>query len=56
MGLNGLLPETFTFLHVDDVRTSQETRLWVSTARYRDSFTSLYEDDVRTSQETPMPP
>jgi hypothetical protein len=37
---------------VDDVRTSQETHLWASTACYRDSFTVLYVDDVRTSQET----
>jgi hypothetical protein len=37
----------FTFLYVDDVRTSQGTRLWSSTACYRDSFTFLYVDDVR---------
>jgi hypothetical protein len=40
------------FLYVDDVRISQGTHLWASTACYRDSFTSLYVDNVRTSQET----
>jgi hypothetical protein len=38
------------FLYVDDVRTSQETRLWASTACYEGSFTFLYVDDVRPSQ------
>jgi hypothetical protein len=41
------------FLYADEVRTSQETRLWASTACYRDRFTFLYVDDVRTSQKTP---
>jgi hypothetical protein len=40
------------FLCIDDVRTSQETYLWASTAYYGDTFTFLYVDDVRTSQET----
>jgi hypothetical protein len=40
---------SFTFLYVDDVRTSQEA--WTTTVRYVDSFTFLYVDDVRTSQE-----
>jgi hypothetical protein len=41
--------DSFTFLYVDDVRTSQETHLQVSTACYRASFTFLYVDDVRAS-------
>jgi hypothetical protein len=44
----------FTFLYVDDVRTSQNTHLRASTACYRGIFTLLYVEDVRTSQETPM--
>jgi hypothetical protein len=39
-------------LYVDDVRTSQKTHLWASTACYVDSFTMLYVDDVPTSQKT----
>jgi hypothetical protein len=39
---------------VGDVRTSQETALWVSTACYGDDFTILYLGAVRTSQETLM--
>jgi hypothetical protein len=35
--------------YIDDVRTSRETHLWVSTACYGDCFTFLYVDDVRTS-------
>jgi hypothetical protein len=31
--------DSFTFLYVDDVRTSQETCLWASTACYGDRFT-----------------
>jgi hypothetical protein len=50
MRLHGLLRRS-TFLHVDDVRTSQETHLWAFTACYGDSFTCLYVD-VHTSQET----
>jgi hypothetical protein len=42
--------ESFSTLY-DDVRTSQEARLWASTACYGDSFTSSYAYDVRTSQE-----
>jgi hypothetical protein len=30
---------SFTFLHVDDVRTWQEAHLWASTTCYRDGFT-----------------
>jgi hypothetical protein len=41
--------DSFTFLYVDDVRTSQEAR--ASTVSYGDSFTFLYVDDVCTSQE-----
>jgi hypothetical protein len=67
MGLHGLLRDNFTFVYVDDVRTSQEARpltgialpficrrcsyLTGSTTCYGDSFTVLYVDDVRTSQE-----
>jgi hypothetical protein len=43
--------DSLTVLYVDDVRTSQVTRLWASTASYGDRFTVLYVDDVRTSQE-----
>jgi hypothetical protein len=42
--------DSFTVLHVDDVRTSQETQ--DSTACYGDTSTLLYIHDVRTSQET----
>jgi hypothetical protein len=52
MGLHGLLGDRFTFLYVDDVRTSQETPTGLH-ARYVISFT-LYIYDVRTSQETPL--
>jgi hypothetical protein len=31
--------DSFTLLYIDDVRTSQETHLWVSTACYGFSFT-----------------
>jgi hypothetical protein len=40
---------TLLFL-LNDVRTSQETYPWASTACYDDGFTFLYVDDVRTSQ------
>jgi hypothetical protein len=39
-------------LYLDEVRTSQETDLWSSTACHRDSFISLYVYDIRTSEET----
>jgi hypothetical protein len=54
MGHYGLLRGQLYFLYVDDVRTSQETRLWASMACYGYEFTFLYVDDFRTSQETPM--
>jgi hypothetical protein len=54
-GPTRLVTETaLLYLYVDNVRTSQEIHLWVSTACYGDSTTFLYVDDVRTSQETPM--
>jgi hypothetical protein len=40
------------FLYVNDVRTSQETFLWVSTTCYGDDLIFLYVNYVRTSQET----
>jgi hypothetical protein len=43
--------DSFAFLHVDYVRTSQEAQLWASTACYGDSFAFLHVDDDRTSQE-----
>jgi hypothetical protein len=49
MGLYGLLGHNFTSLHVDDVRTSQET--YASTASLGDRFTFSYVADVRTSEE-----
>jgi hypothetical protein len=52
MGLHGLLRDSFALLYVVDVRSSQETRLWASTAFYGDGVTILYVGDVRTSQET----
>jgi hypothetical protein len=39
MVLHGLFKESFTFLCVDDVRTSQETHVWASTAYNGESFT-----------------
>jgi hypothetical protein len=39
------------FLYVADIRISQKTHLWTSTAYYGDSFASLCVDDVRTSQK-----
>jgi hypothetical protein len=44
--------DSFTFLYVDHVRTSQETSLWDSKGCYGDSFTLLYVNDVLNSQET----
>jgi hypothetical protein len=44
------------FLHVDDVRTSQETHLRASTACYEDNFTSVYVRYVSISQETRLGP
>jgi hypothetical protein len=42
-----------TQLHwLDDFRTSQETRVWASTASYRDSFLFLHVDDICTAEET----
>jgi hypothetical protein len=43
--------DDFACLYVDDVCTSQEAHLWVSTACYGHSLTFLYVADVRTSQE-----
>jgi hypothetical protein len=54
VGLHGLIRDSLTFSYVDDIRTSQETHLWTSTACYRNSFTFSYVDDDRTSQKTPM--
>jgi hypothetical protein len=42
--------DSFAYLYVDDVSTSQGKHLWASTACYRDSFAYLYVDDVSTSQ------
>jgi hypothetical protein len=50
MPLQSVTGDRFTFLCVDDVRTSQETH--ASAVSYGDDFTFLYVDDVRTSQET----
>jgi hypothetical protein len=41
---------SFTFLYVDDVRTSQETPMDLH-ACYGNSFTFLYVDEFRTPQE-----
>jgi hypothetical protein len=52
--LHGLFHrDSFTFLYVDDVRTSRETHLWPSMAYYRDRI--FYVDDVRTSKEIHPP-
>jgi hypothetical protein len=47
--LRGLL---YSFIYIDDVRTSEETRICASTTCYGDSITLFYIDDVRTSEET----
>jgi hypothetical protein len=47
---------SFTFVHVDDVRTTQETYPYASMACYSDSFTFVHVDDVRTTQKTPIRP
>jgi hypothetical protein len=52
MGLQNLLGDSFTILHLDDVRTSQETHLGASTACHGYSFSILHVDDISTSQET----
>jgi hypothetical protein len=52
MGLHGMLRDSFTFLYVDYVSTSQATHLWASTTCYGDRFTILYVGDIRTSQAT----
>jgi hypothetical protein len=44
--------DSFTFLYIDHVRTSQETRLWSSMSCYGDRFIFLYVDDDCISQET----
>jgi hypothetical protein len=44
--------DSFTFLYVDDFRTSRERHLRASTACYEDSFIFLYADDICTSWET----
>jgi hypothetical protein len=44
------VPGIVLLLYVDDVRASQGTRLWASTACSGDSFTLFYVGDVRTSQ------
>jgi hypothetical protein len=41
-GLHSLLGDGFSFLYLDDVRTSQKAHVWPSTACYGDIFTSLY--------------
>jgi hypothetical protein len=46
--------DNFTFVYVDDVRTSEETHLRASTACYWYNFTFLDVDDVCTSQETQL--
>jgi hypothetical protein len=46
--------DSFTFLYVDDVHTSQEIHLWDSTPRCGDRFTFLFVD-VRTSPDTHLP-
>jgi hypothetical protein len=45
--------DSFTFLCVHDVRTSQKTQLRASTACYGGSFTFLHVDDICIPQETP---
>jgi hypothetical protein len=40
MGLRGLLQDSFSFFHADDVRTSHETHAGLMTC-YADSFTLL---------------
>jgi hypothetical protein len=44
------LTEIELLLYVHNVRSSQETRLWTSTACYGGSFRVLCVDDVHTSQ------
>jgi hypothetical protein len=39
MTFRSVLGDSFTVLYVDDVRTTQETRLYVSRDCQRDSFT-----------------
>jgi hypothetical protein len=40
-----------TLFFADDLRTSQETYLWVSAVCYVDRFTFVYIGDVGTSEE-----
>jgi hypothetical protein len=42
--------DNYTFLYVDDIRTSPKTQ--ASTAFYEDTFTFLYVDDICTSLKT----
>jgi predicted RNA-binding Zn ribbon-like protein len=44
--------DSYTFLYVVNIRSSQETRLWASMACYGDSYTFLYVVSIRSSQET----
>jgi hypothetical protein len=39
MAVTACYRNSFTFLYVDAVRTSQETHIWSFTACYEDSFT-----------------
>jgi hypothetical protein len=39
MDFHGVLRRKLYFFYMDDISTSQETRLWASTACYEDSFT-----------------
>jgi hypothetical protein len=44
--------DRFTFLYVDDVRTSLETHTF--TVHYGGSFTFIYVDDVHTLEKTDL--
>jgi heterodisulfide reductase subunit C len=50
MDMHGVLQFSFTFVYVDNVRTSQETHLWACTACYGDSYAFVYVYNVRISQ------
>jgi hypothetical protein len=53
-GLHGLIRGFVYYFYVSDVRKSQETYLWASTACYGVGYTFMYVYDVRASQETPI--
>jgi hypothetical protein len=56
MDLQGPFWITLHFLNVDDVRISQRTHIWDSTACYGDNFTFFTTGRLSVLRPTPSPP